>query len=122
MLRSSKLALSEEIGLFWFEDALDLQFREFWSDFRRCSPPKGSKKLRIWLRIVIRRPSKAFEDLRRPWDAKLDVFKVLLEGLWGSFWSPNSPETQKNHDLKTHVLEDVFSETFFNDFERFSDI
>ena len=60
--------------------------------------------------------------MRRPWDAKLDVFKVLLEGLWGSFWSPNSPETQKNHDLKTHVLEDVFSETFFNDFERFSDI
>ena len=38
--------------------------------------------LRILLGIVIRRPSKAFEGFRRPWDATFCVFEVLLGGLY----------------------------------------
>ena len=45
-----------------------------------------------------------------------------MEGLGGSFWSPNLPKTQKNHDLKTLFWEEVFSETFFNDSVRFSEV
>ncbi len=85
-------------------------------------PPKSSKKLRICLEIVIRRPSKAFEGFRRPWDAKSAVLKVLWGGLGGLFWSPNLPKTQKNHDLKTLFGEEVFSETFFKDSVRFSEV
>ena len=92
----------------------------FSKDFERFLPPKSSKKLRISIGIVIRRPSKAFEGFRRPWDAKLGVFKVLLEGLGVSFWSRNCPKTRRNHDLKTVFGEEVFSETFFMDSVRFS--
>ena len=77
--------------------------------------PKSSKKLKVCLEIVIRRPSKAFGGFRRPWDTKSGVFEMLFEDLGGSFWDPNLPKTLKNHDLKTLFGEEAFSETFLND-------
>ena len=71
--------------------------------------------LRILLGIVIRRPSKAFEGFRRPWDAEFCVFEVLFGGLGESFWNQNLPRTLKNSDLKTLFLEEAFSESFFID-------